>query len=176
MTQNPWTNIRRSLLIPWWTSVEDFNVLIHVSYNENEGPDFPAWQTIWCSVLAGRCQLRREVGGDTALREGLRWVVRPDRKGWMATSTSATWKVARHNVPLRSPVSVHLFRLEVLLLYHNTENFSTSLTFLPYYPRLPSLSQADSLRNLLFTKSSWGFEITTWLKPRERPLYILVIW
>lgn len=70
-----------SLLILWWISVEDFNVFLHVSYNENEGPDFPPWQVIWCPVLAGGCQLRKEVGGDTALSEGIEWVVRPDMEG-----------------------------------------------------------------------------------------------
>lgn len=87
MTQNPWTNKRRSVLMLWWISVEDFNAFLQVSYNENEGPDFPAWQMIWCPVLAGRCQLGEEVNGDTALSERLRWDL--TWKGWMATSTPA---------------------------------------------------------------------------------------
>lgn len=53
----------------WWISAEDFNAFLQVSYNENEGPDFPAWQMIWCPVLAGRCQLGEEVSGDAALSE-----------------------------------------------------------------------------------------------------------
>lgn len=127
MTQNPWTNIRRSF---WWISVEDFSVFLHVSYNENEGSYFPAWLMVWCPVLAGAWQLREEVGGDPALREGLRWDL--VGKGWMATSTSANWTVPRYNVPHRS---LCLCSLEVPL--SKQRNFLEQLDISSLVPQTP---------------------------------------
>lgn len=118
-------------------------------------------------------------------QEGVSWGRRWMRTLLWVKGSGETWRGRAgwppphlHICKLNSAKTDHLclLSLEVSLLYHNTENFLTSLTFLPYYPWLPSLSQPDSLGNLLLTKSSWGFESTTWQKSRERPLYILVIW
>lgn len=34
------------------------------------GPDSPTGQRVWCPGLVGRCQLREEMRGDTALVRG----------------------------------------------------------------------------------------------------------